>query len=181
MSKRKKCIPIVVFILFIAVGISKAEPTPTISYLMQTPVSMLDFGIFKLEKFLNEPIPNTEIYSLKPVSVKVDYLYDQNRLKILFMYTNKSTIKKIKSVDLKRHITRTIKNIKVWRIGMDSLGLRSNIVRFFKPDGYVRKNEPKNIGKELDQITEIHIDFLSDKEWIKCKSPLIGDKIFWEK
>ena len=58
MSKKIKCIPIVVFLLFISVGISKAEPTPTISYLMNTPVSMLDFGIYKLETLLNEESEN---------------------------------------------------------------------------------------------------------------------------
>jgi hypothetical protein len=54
MSKGKKCILIAMFLLFVSFGISKAEPTPTISYLINTPVSMLDLGTYKLENFLIE-------------------------------------------------------------------------------------------------------------------------------
>jgi len=62
MTKSKKCIPIVVLVLLIiTVGISKAEPTPTLQYLMDTPVSMLDFGIYRLDNLLIGDVSNLAI------------------------------------------------------------------------------------------------------------------------
>ena len=82
MSRYKKCIPIVLFLLFISVGTSKAEPTPTISYLMNTPVSMLDFGIFKLNTRFESYSDKLRIGKTEPL-ITVEYEWDSNRIEII--------------------------------------------------------------------------------------------------
>jgi hypothetical protein len=192
MSKKQQCILIIVFILFIVVGISKAEPTPTISYLMKTPVSMLDFGIFKLEKELDEwadrIFGDARIVNNRPLT-KVEYLYSSNRIKIKLSYTftGEKAEKDIQKVDVKSEIIRVLKRLKFLKFGLSLKTQKpvkdycSTIDRFFSHQGYVLKNEPKNLGKELDQITKIYVELWNGKDWVKCKSPLIGNKVYWEK
>ena len=187
MSRRKKFIPIAVLILFIIIGSSKAEPTSTISYLMNTPVSMLDFGIYKLESRLFEMRESWAIAKFEP-TVQVQYRYDLNRIIILLRYAifKKDDIKDIQKIDIKHRITMMIKSLKTLGFALNSEGIPSpfeNSVMelYFGHVGYEIKGEPKNIGKELDQITEIYVEFFNGKEWIKCKSPLIGNTMYWSK
>ena len=191
MSKMKKCIPIVMFLLFMATGISKAEPTPTISYLMNTPVSMLDFGIYRLENFLIGDVSNLAIplgSEIKP-DIQVAYLYNSNRIQIIFSYglLLERNIKQIEKIDLKTEIAKLIKQIKFmyffldFETGKPRQGCCSSIDRFFSHQGYGLKGEPKNLNKELDEITEIYVGFFYGEKMLSAKSPLIGNKIYWGK
>jgi len=187
MSRLQKCVPIVVFLLFISVGVSRAEPTPTISYLMNTPVSMLDFGIYKLEEFLDSNFLALAIAKCRPIT-EVKYLYSSNRIEIKFTYVAlKEQSKQLINLDLKNEIASSIKRLKYVFFALDEetgepkQGCCSSINRFFSHQGYGLKNEPKNLGRELDQITEIYVEFLTPNKPYRCKSPLIGDKIYWEK
>lgn len=187
MSKMKKCIPIVVFLLFIAVGISKAEPTPTVSYLMNTPVSMLDFGMFKLNTLLNDESAKLMISKTKP-TIGVDYDWDSNRIKIIILYYSKKELNEVH--DMKKEITLLIEQIKgayfqyEHKAGKPTRARKfgvSMIDRCFTPPGFVSAVQPKNLVEELDKIIEINIivTVLGGSKTIG-KSLLISNKIYWE-
>jgi hypothetical protein len=183
MSKMKKCIPIVVFLLFIATGISKAEPTPTVQYLMDTPVSMFDFGIYKLNKYFYSIRDIFTFLKHKPLSATVDYSYDQNRIIISFWYADNEN--GLKDYDIKKLISDRIKGIKAYCFNLDETGKplsdeSGRVSRFFIHPGYEIKNRPKKIWKELEEITEIHVNLSLGTDLFKCKSPLIGNKVYWE-
>jgi hypothetical protein len=190
MSINKKFIPIAVLILFITVGISKAEPTPTISYLINTPVSMLDFGIYKLNKYFDSINYDLTIFGKKPLHKPVvSYFYGQNRIVIELIYViakNELNESDFKDDNIKKEIEKIIRELKYKSFGIDETGKPitgkiSLIYMAFEHEGYARKDVPKNIGKELDQITEISVEFFAGKKRFKCKSPLIGNKIYWSK
>jgi len=188
MSKINKCIPIVVFLLFITVGISRAEPTPTISYLMNTPVSMLDFGILKLNTRLESFGNKLMIGKTEPL-ITVFYEWNSNRIKIFYSYLIKKGL--YKGQDIKQEITHLIEMIKESYFGYDhktgkqtEFGRQggSQLLNCFAHYDYVLKNEPKNLVKELEKITEIYISVvvLGDST-TKGTSPLISNKIYWSK
>ena len=187
MSKGKKCIPIVVFLLFIAVGVSKAEPTPSVQLLMNIPVSIFEFGIYTLENRLFEMRESWAIINNKP-TVTVQYNYDLNRItiRLIYLITKKDEIKVIQGTEIKPHITKVIKSLKTFGFSLDEQGNpgpgeHSAMELYFHHEGYTLKKMPKNIGKELDKITEIYVMFYGGKKRFKCRSPLIGNKIYWEK
>lgn len=187
MSKRRKCILIVIFFLFIAVGISKAEPTPTVLYLMKTPVSMLDYGIYRLDRFLKDESKKL-INAKDEPDIEVNYNYDSNRIEIRFSYLIQTELSK--DYNIKEEITWLIRKIKESYFGYDhKTGKPSEnrkpggsvIRRFFSHQGYEFKSKPKNLVEELEKITEIYVHVNYQDRLTKGKSPLIGNEIYWEK
>jgi hypothetical protein len=187
MSKRKKCISIIIFFLFIAAGISKAEPTPTVLYLMKTPVSMLDYGIYRLDRFLRDESKKL-INAKDEPEIGVTYNYDSNRIEIKFLYVIKAELSK--GYNIKEEITWLIRKIKESYFGYDhktgkpykiSKPGGSVMRRFFSHQGYEFKSKPKNLVQELEKITEIYVHVNYQDQLTKGKSPLIGNKIYWEK
>jgi hypothetical protein len=187
MSKRKKCISIIIFFLFIAAGISKAEPNSTILYLMKTPVSMLDYGIYRLDRFLRDESKKL-INAKDEPEIGVTYNYDSNRIEIKFLYVIKAELSK--GYNIKEEITWLIRKIKESYFGYDhKTGKPSEkrkpggsvMRRFFSHQGYEFKSKPKNLVQELEKITEIYVHVNYQDQLTKGKSPLIGNKIYWEK
>lgn len=187
MSKRKKCISIVIFFLFMTVGISKAEPNPTLLYLIETPVSMLDYGIYRLDRFLRDESKKLLNAKDEP-DIGVNYNFDSNRLEIRFSYFIKTEL--LKGYDIKEEITWLIRKIKESYFGYDhKTGKPSKISkpggsvirRFFSHQGYELEGQPKNLIEELEKITEIYVNVNFRDQSTKGKSPLISNKIYWEK
>ncbi|MEE9117701.1 MAG: hypothetical protein V3U02_03765 [Calditrichia bacterium] len=168
MAEKKKCIPTAVFFLFMAIGICMAEPTPTVSYLMNEPASMLDLGLMRLERLMNEMNLDLSVDNNIPSDMSASYDLDSNKIVIIITYNTYIKHDKNPPKDIKKSVTSMVNNFKL---------IFASIGPFFKHTGYTIKNEPENLLEEIDKITEIKVVFWGTS--IQCISPLKGNEIFW--
>jgi hypothetical protein len=138
MKKWIKYFATVLIAFFIFSGICKAEPDSTIKYLMNEPISMLEWGLFRLEQ------------NLKRTSreYKANYYQDINRIYIEYMFDNKLQ-------DLHR-AKDACKNV--------FIEIRSAVASplifnhsFSHSMHYKFKNEPTDLAEKLMAITEIYV------------------------
>ena len=142
------------------------EPTPTVSWLMNEPVSMWDWGLMRLENSLRAE------RSLSNFSVRVDYQWDANIIRILVNDTlePENDWGREKIVDYGKQVANSIRESlyvntqtgKPYGSGESFLE-----INFFHM-GFERHSRPDNMGKELDAITEIrvHIMFYENDEQV---------------
>jgi len=75
-----------------------AEPSPAVEYLMREPVSMLDWGLAKIEEDLFRKrgvLTRNEgnLFELEP-SIRVAYAWEKNRIQIFLNLTMRADVKK---------------------------------------------------------------------------------------
>ncbi len=183
----KKLILFIIFLL-LAVPIF-AEPTLAIKALMDDSVSMLDWGIFKLENMLNSSFLAEKFN----ISIKVYYVWNSNRL-IIYADSSLSQTdqKKMSEQEGKEWCKNVVKGIK-FSVGIDpnTVGGRgfkgsSYLSVFFSHVGFSRTDTAtEKIAEELDNITEIRVLLLSDRlvedvGILICVAPLRGTRIMFE-
>jgi hypothetical protein len=181
-------------LFFANIPVSQAEPSSAVQYLMNTPVSMLAFGIHNLETNLES------IFRENGYQGIIGVRYDANENKIVITLIPKVKFASDKSIDaLQFEPLTTIlgeeqaKDQLVKFIGYtrEKLGVeketgkpilqdgRSMLWRHFSYPGYESKSEPTNLPNELDKITEIRVALMVKKgigfTSISAKGPLLGN------
>ena len=81
-----KPIRIALILLVACVGTAVAEPDDAVRFLMNDPVSLLDFGIYRLENDIRAERGRLLIVHEPPETVFVDYSWDENRIVIGLAY-----------------------------------------------------------------------------------------------
>jgi len=160
-----------------------AELTPTVRYLMTEPVSLLDWGIHRLDKNLEGATVEGE-----KLFVFVGYDRDANRINLSAQPRERRTRS---LADAKTMCKETIGYLR-WRLGVvretgkalggDHSGLRD----FFSHEGYRMKDEPGNLAGELDAITELSALFFGVRpdnqrqKLVKCRGRLMSSEVLFE-
>ncbi len=193
----RKVMLIIIF-LFGFCQISLGDPTSGIKYLMSEtatlegdrsgkdlvddPVTLMDFGIMRLKDELSSgrlcPI---RMDSIRP-TVIIYYERGLDKLKINLSYVQGSfgsTDKELESV--KSKIESFIMGLKSLcfairlKTGEPINGLQSDLIKYFS---HPYKKISKNIGAELDKITEIEVHVSSSMgTTVKCVSALLGKEM----
>ena len=179
---------IVGVILFLPLFCSQtvlSEPTPTIKYLMNEPVSMLDWGIYNMAQRLR---PLQEHKDVGDVSV--DYVWKKNRILITAHYKYDARSKSEK--ESKRRCEELVNSIKRhFRVDPKTgkgvlLDRRSSLGFLFGHAGYRGSNQPKNLYQELEKL--VHIEVWNNWEGtagssgnVVCTSPLMGTQVYFRK
>ena len=112
-----KKIIIVVFLIMASVQTGRGEPTPTIRYLMNEPVSMLDYGIKWLEDSLIEEW-NFDVLEVDP-GISVKYDWDTNRIRIKYIYLSPSPNYQYPEKLIKEKMEKVVHLIKSVVFGID--------------------------------------------------------------
>lgn len=175
------------------------EPGPTITYLMNEHLTMLDWGMFKLQQRLTELGDNLRSPSSKrdsepiinqPPLTIINYDWDSNRLKIQVLLFKEEFKTKQKAENWCTSVIHCIKgdlgiDPKTGKPSRFMISGTSNLLIYFTHIGFQGKLEPEGLGTELDKITEISVStrYLEGKEKrvLRCESPLLGTKIFFAK
>jgi hypothetical protein len=182
-----KSLLVVLFILF-SVNVSMAEPTANIKYLLSDSVSMMDFGLYKIENKLEKELDNPDRYGLNRetiVSVVSIYDWDKNRI-IISVHVRKATSQEQAKRWCKTIVTLVKTNLNVNPDTGEAFSLFKNsgalYFWFFNHAGYTKKSEPKELYKELDNITVIDVEFEIEgmKDLFKCETPLLSNKIMYQ-
>ena len=204
--KRLILISLMTTVLVVASSECRAEPTPAVNYLMNTPVSMFDFGISHLEAKLNDTLRSNGYKGL----ASVVYQWNTNKISINLFPTvqgKKYTLTPSPGVFLdfeplnltnekeakeqckyfvaivRDHLginTRTGKPLATEKEPLSLLQLYFSRAHA----GYIHKAEPKNLFGEIDNITEIsvsigyHVSEI-DRKLVHARAPLHGTEVLF--
>lgn len=164
-------------LLFLLVSPAQADPNKTISYLMSEPMSMFDWGMYRLSRgVIGNYYANNEHVS-NAGSLSVDYDWDKNIIVMHHtIYQKTESLKKISSRDLCKEL---IKSFKFWhKAPTQSLG------KFFVHKDFRSKSEPANLVRDVESLIVISISIWASetgeppfKEICKGSSPLLSNEI----
>ena len=184
--KRVSC-SVVATLLFFSVGkISFAEPSPGFKYLMNQPVSMLDWGVYRLEEYLSRGMYEREF------QIIVSYNWETDRIIIGINRTQENPAKnEIEAVEKLRGTIDLIRS----RCGIDPRtgtpykGIANVYARYFRHAGFKYKSEPENLEQLLLTSTEIRfytyyikdVEKPDEKTNIQGKANLTGKDIYFVK
>lgn len=169
---------IFVFSVFCIVDTSMAEPTANIQYLMNEPVSMFDWGIYRLDKYFED----IHIDGAQSIFYWTDYDWSKNIINLNFTIETNT-----KSRDEAKEIGKSLINKVRHSLGVDPdmgkpYGGNSRLYEYFSHNSSKDNKEPKGIESELEKITVIEVLVIAGegKKGLKCQAPLLGTKIMFE-
>lgn len=171
------------FLVFIALPFglpdkSFSEPTPSVNYLMNRPLSYFDWGLYRLGEYVKQFVkrePGEENFYVidgKEPYVYVGYDWDANRIIITISYRryrwsemllDNEKLKELEQADVEKYkwpIVRLISDLKS-SLGINFTkpdyidGFTPTLYHLFSPTGYKFENEPENLKKELYNIVKI--------------------------
>jgi len=156
-----------------------AEPDETSGFLINDSVSMLDFGLYRLENAVNALRQELFIKFEPPYSSFVDYSWDENRIVIVLSYGNPGNppIKEIKA-DIKTVVAALKKKFGVKPNGQPlQQGGSSTVADFFVHKGFNRKSMPPDMRQKIDRLVEIKVVFYVQNysRYFECRNRLVGD------
>jgi len=137
-----------------------AEPSKAFKYLMNEPVSMLDFGIYRLEHELRTNKPKLEIANNKYISSSnfiVHYNWNSNKIKVggnIELSIKDKIIAKDICKNYIKELKQTIKFI--FLINHDD---------YFVHSGYTNNKKPENLIQEIQNniIYQVNVDLMIEK------------------
>lgn len=197
MKKTLFCSFIMSFAIIVFAPISQAEPPSTIKYLMGDPVSMLDYGIQKVNDELQNHANALKVGDESPI-LRAHYRWESNRIRIEIQYfldSIGSPVNKLSESTVKANIEKAIRHIKskFLLVNPDTgaprvmVGGDMPFSRFFQHEGYKNPLEPERLGFKLIQITEVEVSCLqSDSGGStvitgKCEALSTMENISWSK
>jgi len=165
---------------FIA-GICNAEPDSTIKYLMDEPLSMLEWGMYRMNKSLDE------IYGDKynidhDLTNIVRYDWDNNRIIINCIVGLYGRFEEKKQAQAAcKNIVRKYRS--TFGVNADTgkpVGFGTLYNLYFSHQGFKSPSMPKNINKDLNKIVEIRVQAYIKKDYLECIAPLLGKDIYFK-
>jgi hypothetical protein len=177
-------------ILFSLASICDAEPSPSVRYLMNEPVTLFDWGIIRLYEYLDEYTAHyLKTNSVRDIYSTVSYDASRNSIIISLIVTRQAEQGKEDPSSVRAHcreicvsITQTLR--REFLTDRDRHVRRSSgIYRFFGHIGFRGKQEPVDCFDEIEKITVIGVSVYSDKDPGRLishsESPLMGKEILY--
>jgi hypothetical protein len=176
--KNKNIILFLAILLSFAV-ISHAEQTKTIKYLVNEPLTLLDLGLYRLNRLVNEdPYGRTN----------VTFDWENNKI-IIHITILESFVNIRKNMKHKKEAyafaSRMINSLRT-KLGVNSETGEINsgntrLENCFRPvHGGKNKNEPESLKEDLFDMVEISVTFQGGNVTIQGKAPLKGTGINFE-
>ncbi|MDM8522176.1 hypothetical protein QUF80_02295 [Desulfococcaceae bacterium HSG8] len=171
-----KKITVILFLLAMS-ELSIAGPDQTTSYLMNESVSLLDFGLYRLEEYFDT------IYQKDLYITRVNYDWDDNKIIIVVRNTDSGSFGSAREAkEWCRSIICEIKG----KLGIDcstgkplTLKKNSPLQRFFSHKSYKSKNEPEGLKSEIEMMIKVTVSTYWGRNgrFLRCEVPLLGKKI----
>ena len=157
----------------------RAEPNESAKFLINDAVSLMDFGIYKLETDIKGLRNDLTIRFQPPHSSFVDYDWDANKIVIVLSYGDPGNppIKELKT-EITSVVAALKKNFGVAPTGEPfQAGGFSSMGDYFSHRGYTKKNMPPNLRRDIDHLVEIKIIFYVQNysRYFECRNRLVGN------
>jgi hypothetical protein len=133
--------------------LTQAEPTKTMSWLMDEPMSLFDWGIYKTNKKLSDLKISASIFKAEFFFASAEYDWDVNRIRLRVMFTGNGT---------EAECTENLKLAKGAFLDFkwdekEQIRVAPTVLRglFSHEGGYQSKKGPTDVGDELAKIATI--------------------------
>lgn len=169
-------------VLVVWLGPAAAEPGPNVNKLMNQPVSLFSFGLYRLEETVfnlfgaRSPRALTApLYGEQAYSTAVSYDWDANRIQIRMMQFEERPA----GWDLEeecRQVFSTARSAAFINVETGEPRAASGSSWFgehFTPIGYGMKGLPDDIAAQIDKIIELIFQVGVERPFI-CRAPLVG-------
>jgi len=165
-----------------------AEPTPSVRYLMQTPLSAFDYGLYRLEQRFDIP---DRIYMPvnRPGRMAAVANYDHSRDRILIAANVFVSTTAMASDDARAICRFAVADARFYG-GIDPVsGTRlpseiRSLAMFFESPSTPRSDQPTNFENELLSIVDFRVAVYSShprtgqvRKHVECAAPLLGTEI----
>jgi len=149
------------------------DPGPTVTYLMNEPVSMFSFGLYRLGEQMDRD------YARDNVLASALYSWDRNRI-VLTITSLMTPPEKVTKDDCRGWLSRVREDFAVAPdTGKPTDPSGSNVSSYFTPDGFSRKDEPQDLAHRLDEIVDISVVIVSSKvpvTKVECQGALLSSE-----
>lgn len=174
---KKSILPVLLLLLWIQNVF--ADPNKTAQFLMNDPISLLDFGSYKLENEIKVHRNSLVIKHNPPHTVFVDYNWEENKIEIKLSYGDVGNPPK---AEIKKEIIAIVGALKKI-LGVTPAGKTyhkdgfSSVPEFFSHKGYISKDRPKDVEKEIDLLVEFKVVYYVQNysRYFECRNPLMSD------
>ena len=188
---------VILFVLLLYPNVTQAEPSKTVEYLMNEPVSMLDLGILRLDRKLGKSESNFNYAdkSLKMILGFANYDYEKNRIILSFLHYLNTDLFKTKGWTPQTVCKDQLSRVRNEFGFNDDDSKRSysttakdalSIANSFTHIGYQKKNAQNNLQSEIENISYVEIDIkedclmcLSYRTLVKCEGSLYGKEVLF--
>ncbi len=149
-----------------------AAPSPTMQYLINEPLSMLDMGLYKLETYLNKGMKghfsSSEELSTKLIrtTADLDYNYSKDMIVVHHFFTIDSQADEMSCKKIIK-ATKSAINLEIWTA--------------FKHNGFIRNSEPKSLLDDVKNKIYIKAYVTGTNKKINCESYLVEETILFPK
>lgn len=160
-----------------------ADPSSGVRFLMNEPMTMFDWGMYRLQQKMDtiREHPRAEEVGLGGVIAMYDW--EDNRIVLWGIvhvgFPFADTVEAAREQG--RQIVETIRD----KLGVkpDGTPIRQSsfLDEYFSHGAFVNQDRPKDLGAELDRITEIttSVTVVGRKDRVKCQAPLVGGEIMF--
>lgn len=177
---RKMLLTLLLFMATSAYG----EPSGTFRYLMNEPLTLLEWGLYRLEKYTGTM--KFEELDLIKVNSSVGYDWDKNRLQLGFVvYPKHMSLELTPAKELCGKMLLGIRSGFSAEFG-DNIRDVMGISRFFERESFQSKSRPKSLMKDIENATvlQVHVyTSLTDKppyrRVVHCEGSLMGEKVMF--
>ena len=159
-----------------------AEPTPTVSRLMEANVSMLDWGVYRTQEYMNSQLETFTGRGSSPVFGTYDW--DSNR--IIFRIDDLTRDEEDDSA--RRSWCEFLLSQARSTLGVDPRsgkpmgGSHGVCAEFFSHIGYTTQDAQSDLGEQLDRIVTFEINVGSGgmaPDYLRCTAPLLGTDAYY--
>ena len=154
-----------------------AGPGPEVKYLMDEPVSLLDWGLFRLEQHFKNLPPKYQ-----SMLVTADYVWNENRLMIAGTLRDDRLAQDQRQERCREAIDFLKTRLLVDPAEGQPIADHSVVGHFFSHRGFGRESEPDSLRPALDRITRFRVSVVQKKSasTCTCQSDLLSTEILFE-
>ena len=180
MTKNRAIAALVLAASIVTCRPATAEPTPTVSYLMGSPVSLLDWGLSRLEASVHTAFLNE---TSQPV-IKVSYDWHSNRIRVfaVTLYQQFESDAELRQWCQTKLLFMKV-GLGVGPDGSSSYGDSYSIINhLFSHSGYASGDEPSELGSEIARLIEFTVVVPKpgeDETFVKCRNQLTDAEMLW--
>ena len=176
-----KNVLIPLILLAALVQVAGAEPDGSAKFLMDAPVSLLDFGIYKLEKDLKGLKKDLAVQRAFPFNIAVNYDWEKNNIVIQLTYGYEGNPP---PKTIRNGVRNVLKHIRGF-LGVDPKGKVyhkrgfSKAADYFSHQGYIIKNRPPALEKNIDQMIALSVIYSVQNfsRIFECRQMLTGSQV----